>query len=52
MVDILRRITMKKIATLWYKMDITTRLSIACIGLYLSLYIMLDLIEIIFDVAI
>ena len=42
----------KEIATLWYKMDITTRLGIACIGLYLSLYIMLDLMEIIFDITI
>lgn len=36
----------------WYKLDITTRLSIACIGLYLSLYILIDIIEAIFDVVI
>ena len=40
---------MKKI---WYKLDITTRLSIACIGLYLSLYLLIDVIEAIFDVTI
>ena len=37
---------------LWYKLDITTRLSIACIGLYLSLYLLIDIIEAIFDVVI
>lgn len=37
---------------LWYKMDITTRLTIACIGLYMSLYLLIDIIEVIFDVTI
>jgi hypothetical protein len=37
---------------LWYKMDITTRLAIACIGLYMSLYLLIDIIEVIFDVTI
>lgn len=40
---------MKKI---WCKLDITTRLAITCIGLYLSLYLLIDVIEAIFGVII
>ena len=43
---------MKTITKLWYKLDITTRLSIACAGLYLSLYLLIDIIEAIFNVTI
>ena len=43
---------MNTITTLWYKLDKTTRLSIACIGIYLSLYLLIDIIEAIFDVTV
>ena len=43
---------MKTITKLWYKLDITTRLGIACIGLYMSLYLLIDIIEVIFSVTI
>ena len=42
---------MKKVITLWNKMDITTRLGIACIGLYMFLYLCLDIIEAITGVS-
>ena len=43
---------MKRIYALWNKLDITTRLGIACIGLYLFLYLWLDIIEAVTGVAI
>jgi len=43
---------MKTITKLWYKLDMTTRLGIACIGVYLSLYLLIDVIEAIFGVTI
>lgn len=42
---------MKKVIALWNKLDITTRLSIACIGLYMFLYLWLDIIEAITGVS-
>ena len=42
---------MKKVAALWNKMDVTTRLGIMCIGLYMFLYLWLDFIELITGVS-
>lgn len=41
---------MKKIAKLWNSMEKSTRLFIGCFALYMFLYLMLDILEIMLDV--
>lgn len=43
---------MRLIVSLWNKLDITTRLSIGCIALYLSLYVLIGILEVLTGVAI
>lgn len=35
---------------LWNKMDTSTKLCVGCFALYLSIYVMLDILEILLDV--
>lgn len=43
---------MNKVIELWYKMDELSRLGIGCGALYLSLYVIIDILEVLTGVLI